>query len=379
MQNRSALGIILLCLGVLVFSLQDAVIKLVSGQYPVTEAVYIRSFVAIPLLACIVHMEAGIRAISSPLVWWLSLRATALFISYIAYYLAFPALPLADAVAFYFTAPLFITALAAPFLGERVGWRSWAAIAAGSLGVVIMLQPGSALFEPAACLSLLSALLYAVAVLMTRRLGVTESASVMAFYQNLMFVTGSVVIALVLGVAGVHRAAHPSLDFLVRPWVIPGWSDFLLMASCGGIAALGAMLLTHAYRIAQANLITSFEYTGILWVPLWGFLFFAEVPRWTTIVGAALIVSAGLIAIRRPDGRQKTMTPKWISTKNTPRESEALLPLLHEIATLRLKEEKIVDADHVRQLCELGYVMNLGTGRYVLTADGKALLKKAYR
>jgi drug/metabolite transporter (DMT)-like permease len=99
MQNRSAPGMIFLCLGVLVFSLQDAIIKLVSGEFPVTEAVYIRSLVAVPLLAWFVHVEAGIGAIASPRFWWLTLRACALFISYTAYYLAFPTLPLADAVA----------------------------------------------------------------------------------------------------------------------------------------------------------------------------------------------------------------------------------------------------------------------------------------
>jgi drug/metabolite transporter (DMT)-like permease len=72
------------------------------------------------------------------------------------------------------------------------------------------------------------------------------------------------------------------------------------MAVCGAIAAIGATLLTHAYRIAEANRVGSFEFTGILWVPLWGFLFFDEVPRWTTVFGAALIVISGLIALRPP-------------------------------------------------------------------------------
>ena len=88
------------------------------------------------------------------------------------------------------------------------------------------------------------------------------------------------------------------LSFLVRPWVWPSLWDGLLIASCGVIAAAGTLLLTSAYQGARASLVTSFEYTGILWAPLWGFLFFAEVPRPTTIAGAALIVVAGLVALR---------------------------------------------------------------------------------
>jgi drug/metabolite transporter (DMT)-like permease len=300
MQNRTTLGIAYLCLGVLVFSLQDAIIKKVSGDYPVTEAVCIRSLVAFPILALFVHFEVGLKAISSPNFYWLMLRASALFLSYTTYYLAFPALPLADAVALFFTVPLFITALAGPLLGEDVGWRSWGAVAAGFAGVLIMMQPGTALFEPAAVFSLLSALMYALSALMTRRLGASESASVMALYQNFVFFAGSAALALLLTGLEVRSAVHPSLNFLVRAWAMPSSTDLALMIACGAIAATGTLLLTHAYRIAQANRIASFEFTGILWVPLWGFLFFSEIPRWTTVLGAILIVVCGLIAMRGP-------------------------------------------------------------------------------
>jgi drug/metabolite transporter (DMT)-like permease len=209
-------------------------------------------------------------------------------------------LPLAEAVALYFTVPLFIITLAGPLLRESVPWTSWMAVAAGFAGVLIILQPGTALFEPAALFSLLSALLYGLCALLARRLGTTEPASVMAFYQNVVFMAGAVIVALFLNVAEIHEAGHPSLDFLVRPWSGPTPDDFLLMASCGAIAAVGATMLTHAYRIGEANRVGPFEFTGILWLPLWGFLFFDELPRWTTAFGAALIIISGLIALRGP-------------------------------------------------------------------------------
>jgi drug/metabolite transporter (DMT)-like permease len=309
MQNRTTLGAAFLCLGVFVFSIQDAIIKQVSHSYSVTEVVSIRSLVALPILAGIVHAEAGFRAILSPRFWWLALRALTLFLSYTTYYLAFPVLPLAEAVALFFTAPLFITLLAGPFLQERVGWRSWAAILTGFAGAVIMLQPGSALFEPAALLSLLSALLYAAAALMTRRLGTTEGASVMAFYSVWVYLVGAVGLAAVLEIIGFRSAAHPSAEFLTRAWSMPSGNDFLLMVACGVIAAIAMTLLTHAYRVAQVNVIASFEYTGILWLPLWGVLFFAEVPRVTTILGAMLIVGSGLIVLRGRRGSASATAP----------------------------------------------------------------------
>ncbi len=310
MSNPSTRGILYLCLGVFVFSLQDAVIKQVSGAYPLTQVVCIRSLVAIPLLLGLVQVEAGWRAIASPQFIVLMTRAALMFVSYTAYYLAFPALPLADAVALYFTVPLFVTALAGPMLGERSSLAVWSAVAVGFAGVLVMLQPGSGLFEPAALLSLLAAGMYALSMLMARRMGGSETASVMAFYQNGVFLAGAGAIGLLVALAGPFTAGdgsalagqaaalHPSLVFLLRPWVWPTLQDGLLIAACGPVAAIGIVLLTSAYRIARANLVTSFEYTGVLWAPLWGFLFFAEIPRLTTVLGAMLIVGAGLVALR---------------------------------------------------------------------------------
>lgn len=298
MNHHPARGILYLCLGVLVFSVQDAIIKRVSGGYPLTEVVFIRSCVAAPILLALVQRESGWRAIFSSSLGLLTLRATIMFGAYTAYYMAFPALPLADAVALYFTVPLFVTALAGPFLGERTHWHVWLAVLLGFAGVMVMLQPGSGLFEPAALLSLLAAALYGMAMLMARKFGDSLSASVMAFYQNGVFLVGAGTGALVLHGLGVAKADHPSLSFLVRPWVMPSLTDGLLIAACGVVAAVGIMLLTSAYRVARASTVTPFEYTGILWAPLWGFLFFSEVPRATTLAGAAVIVVAGLLALR---------------------------------------------------------------------------------
>ncbi|HNW03411.1 MAG TPA: DMT family transporter, partial [Burkholderiaceae bacterium] len=185
-----------------------------------------------------------------------------------------------------------------PFLGERAGWKVWTAVMVGFTGVVVMLQPGSGLFEPAALLSLLSAAMYGGSMLMARKLGTTQAASVMSFYQNWVFLVGAGCTALVLNQLGIVDAAHPSLSFLVRPWVWPTLTDGLLMALCGVVAAAGMVFLTSAYRVARASAVTPFEYTGILWAPLWGFLFFSEVPRATTVAGAAIIVGAGMVALR---------------------------------------------------------------------------------
>ncbi len=302
-QNRTALGILSLCLGVLVFSLQDPLVKSVSRGYPVTEVMAIRALVALPILIAIVRSDVGLKALLSKRFGMLTLRAFGQFASYTIYYLAIAALPLADAIALYFMAPLFILTLAGPFLGERVSRRTLATVLVGLVGVLVMLRPGVGLFEWAALLSLGSAILYSLSQIMARKIGDTESGTVMAFYQNGAYLVGALVVAAVFHVVGITHAEHPSLDFLVRPWVWASMPDLLKMAACGVVASAGMILLSQAYRMAPANRVATFEYTGILWSPLWGFLFFAETPRATTALGAALIIGAGLLAFRSENKR----------------------------------------------------------------------------
>jgi drug/metabolite transporter (DMT)-like permease len=326
MHHNPVRGIFYLCAGVLIFSLQDAIIKQVSGGYALTEVVFVRSCVAAPILLALVWRESGLRALYASRVSTLVLRALVMFGAYAAYYLAFPALPLADAVALYFTVPLFVTAIAGPMLGERTSWSVWAAVLLGFVGVMVMLQPGTGLFEPAALLSLLAAALYGLAMLLARKHGSELSAGVMAFYQNGVFLLGSGLVAGVLHWLGIAHASHPSIAFVVRPWSVPMWSDGLLMGACGVVAAAGILLLTNAYRVARASTVTPFEYTGILWAPLWGYLFFNEVPRTTTVTGAAVIVVAGLLALHLAKGQASSTADgdrDTISLKEAPHDAGA--------------------------------------------------------
>jgi drug/metabolite transporter (DMT)-like permease len=257
-----------------------------------------RCTVSLPLLLILVHFECGLGKLRSPRFWALVTRGLILLVAYTTYYMALPALPLAEAIALFFAAPIIVTVLSVPMLGEKVSTQSWAAIALGFVGVLIILQPGTELFDAAALFSLASAATYALAMIIARKLGVSEPATVMAFYQNAIYLVGALMIAALLAGLGVEHSTHPSLDFLVRPWIWPKPFDLTLMAVCGVIAAVAMSLLTQAYRMADANLVTVFEYTGMIWSPLWGFLFFGEVPRWTTLVGLGLIMVAGVISVR---------------------------------------------------------------------------------
>jgi drug/metabolite transporter (DMT)-like permease len=183
-------------------------------------------------------------------------------------------------------------------LGERIPLSRWLALVLGFAGVVLVLRPGSGALDPAALLSVAAAAFYGLAALMARRLRATERASVMAFYQNLVFLAAAVAMGLVAGDGRFTGGGHASAQFLLRAWAMPPLGDLLLFAATGIIGALGSWLLTQGYRMAEANVVAPFEYTSLIWAVLWGGLIWGEVPGAYTLAGVVFVVGAGLYVLR---------------------------------------------------------------------------------
>jgi drug/metabolite transporter (DMT)-like permease len=292
-----------LCAGIFVYSLQDLIIKRIAGDYPIHEAMVIRSLCALPFVGYLVHKAGGLRLLKTKQWKWLAVRGLLQTFSYTAYYLAIPALKLANVVALSFTSPIFITVLAVLFLGEKPRLDRWGAVFVGGVGMLIMIRPSAGDFEIASLLPLFSAIGYAASQIMARRLGVSEPAAVMAFHQNLIFLLMASILAGALH-SGIEGLDHPSAQFFVRPWADPGAIDLSLMIACGFIAAVGATCLAQAYRSADASFVTPFEYTALLWGSMWGWTFWGEVPGPETVLGAACIIGSGLYVLWA-DGRQR--------------------------------------------------------------------------
>ncbi len=295
--RNNLIGIAALCAGSLVFSVQDTVIKLISGDHAVTLALVVRAIIAFPILVVLVSRNAGIAALDTPKWGFLCLRGAILLVAYTSYFMAFPALPLAEAVALYFMVPVFVTLLSGPLLGEKVGLQAWGSVLIGLLGVAAILRPGMGLFDPAALLSLISAATYALAMVLTRKYSPEVPSSVITFYGNFIYFLIPFLLLGFITALNIQPPGHPSLDFLLRQWVVPSWWDLGLMASCGVIAAFGSLFLVHAYRVGENSVVTPFEYTGMIWAVVFGFALFGEVPQWTTLMGMTLIAVSGVIAM----------------------------------------------------------------------------------
>ena len=281
--------------GVFTFSLQDIVIKTVSGSYPVHQVIVVRCLAALPFILFLVHRAGGLKTLNSPRRGALILRGVMLLTSYTSYFLAFPVMKLADIIALYATVPLFVTALAGPVLGEKISLVRWSAILIGFVGALVMVKPGSGVFELASLLPVLAAFAYASAQVVARRIGLDDSAAVMSFYQNLLYLCAAGALASAVTLWGGDYEGHRSLVFLLRQWEVPGLRDILLISACGPIAAIGMTMLGEAYRLEEANIVTSFEYTTLIWGTVWGYLIWNEMPGIESVIGAGLIVGAGLL------------------------------------------------------------------------------------
>lgn len=297
-------GIILLCLGIAIFALQDVILKWLAGDYPLSQVMLTRSVTAVPIMLVFVHLDGGLRTLFTPGTRAMIGRGLIMFVAYFAYYIALPALPLATTVALYFSAPLFITILSVVLLKEHVGPRRWIALALGFFGVALMLQPEGTGFEWAALLVLLSGFAYALSMIAARVLGGQETGAALAFWGNAVFLLLSLAISATLG-SGAHAGAsdHPSVAFLLRGWVTPTAFDLSLMMATGVVAALGLTLLTQAYRIAEASVVTPFEYTAMVWSVIYGWIIWQDWPRVLDWIGIAIIIGSGLYILWRDGTR----------------------------------------------------------------------------
>lgn len=297
--DRTTLGMFCMCGGVCIFSVNDMMVKVLSTSYPIAQTMVVRSVVVLSILivACAktATLVPSIAASRSP---YVIIRSVAGFASHMCYYLALASLPLAEAATLFFSAPLFISVMAALVLREKLSVTLIAALMMGFVGIVVTLRPNSAAFDWASILVVLAALLYAMSQVITRWLGAKVPTLAIPMAGNAVFLIGAPFVGLLFRTTGLEGEGDATLEFLLRPWKEPDLAAASLMAACGVAATIGTILLTCAYRLASASKVAVLEFTAMLWAPVWGLIFFMEWPASTTWLGAALICGAGLLVLR---------------------------------------------------------------------------------
>lgn len=286
-------GIGLACAAVLVFSAVNALAKQEAGSYPISEIVFFRSlFALLPVLFLAARHGVG-RSLKTSMPWAHLARSLIWFVSVYCTFASYHLLPMADAAAISFSAPLFLTALSALVLGERVGPHRWSAVAAGFLGVLVMVRPGMGVFQWGALFALGNAVCFALGSLAVRQMASTERSATIVFYTMLLA-------TLLSGL---------TLPFL---WVTPTPLDLGGMVLMGILGGIGQLLVVQAFHHAPASAVAPWNYSSMIWAALLGWIVWSEVPDEKLLIGAAIVIGSGLYLLHRetrvrtsPDRRRR--------------------------------------------------------------------------
>ncbi len=278
--NRAWIGILLVCGTTLCFAGLDTVAKYLTREYHPLQVVWGRYFFQAVLILPFIWRRGLRRSFATNRPKLQIERALLISLITFTFFTTLRYLPMVDAQAISFTMPLILTAIAFFFLGEKVGPRRWAAVAVGFFGVLLIIRPTGDSMHWAAILCLGCALLNACFHLMTRTLAKHDRPEVGIVY------------------AGFVGAA---IFTLTVPWVwqTPDAGSFALLASMGVLGALGHYCLSQAYVYTRASVIAPYVYVQMVWVALFGFTLFGDVPEMSTVLGTAVVIVAGIYIFYR--------------------------------------------------------------------------------
>ena len=312
-------GIVMAVVAIFLISVQDILVKVLSAtDIPLHQLLVIRYTLALVMFGWLVVLVSSYDGLKTKHLGKHIVRGGLAFASGVCYYLALAVMPVAETVAIFFSAPLFVTVLSVVILKETVGVHRWTATAVGFVGVLIMVRPGGDVFNPMAFLVIVAAICYALSMLLARQMGHTESAVNLSFYAMITNLAGAGAVALLVHAGALDSIAHTeSLGFLTNTWIMPeGWV-LMVVGVISLITVVTFHLITQAYRIAPPSLLALFEYTTMFWAVLWGITFFDQYPDGPTMIGILLVVVAGAYTIGRESwaglGHHKWFTGRALS------------------------------------------------------------------
>ena len=279
--RRNVVAAIQMMAGLFLFGAMEVLIKWKVADYPVHELVFFRAVFGLMPCFVMVWQAGGLKTLKTKRPGEHFLRSLVGLSAMWLVFSAYETMNLADVGAILFAAPLFLTAMAGPVLGETVGARRWTAVLVGFVGVLLIIKPGTTALQPAAIGALGAAFLFAVAMTLMRRLGTTESAATITFYLSVFITLVSLVLIATLG------------------WVAPTPGDFLVLALIGLVGGTAQLFLTQSLRLGEAAVVSPLRYTSIIWAVLFGYIFWDALPDALVVAGLAIVISSGLYILHR--------------------------------------------------------------------------------
>ncbi|SHF04629.1 Permease of the drug/metabolite transporter (DMT) superfamily [Loktanella atrilutea] len=289
-MSSNARGALLALIAFGIFATHDVLIKVLGGSYSPIQIVFFSVTLAFPLATVSLMRDNNPGTLQPRHPWWMLLRTvTAIVTGFCAFY-AFTVLPLAQVYAILFAAPLLITILSVPILGETVRLRRWLAVIVGLIGVLVVLRPGSTVLQLGHAAALLSAVGGSLGSIIVRKIGADERPVVLMLFPML----------------GNFLVMGSALAFVYQPLPI---AHIGMLAVISILAFVAGLLVIAAYKAGEAVIVAPMQYSQILWATAYGMLFFDETPDGATVLGAGIIIASGLYIVLRESRSEDSATP----------------------------------------------------------------------
>ncbi|MHA1567501.1 MAG: DMT family transporter [Alphaproteobacteria bacterium] len=284
--GSNASGIVFMALAISLFAMQNAMVKWLAADYGTVQIIFFRHAVALLPIGIFLWRAGGLPLLHTSRRRAHIVRSLLGLVATAAIFYSFGQMPLANATAIAFTVPIFITALSVPLLGEQVGWRRWSAVFVGFAGIMIVLQPGPDMLDPAALILIGGCLVVAYTMILSRQMSRTEHTATISGYVTIIGVAATAII-------------------LPFTWITPVGIDWLIFGGIGLLGGVGFMLVTQAYRVSQAAVVAPFEYIHILWAIVLGYFVWGEIPDTNVAIGALVVIASGLYIVHRETVRAR--------------------------------------------------------------------------
>ena len=304
-KNNNPRGIILILISMMVFSVQDGIMKYIFNFVSLYEVYLIRTLVSFGLILIFLKLkkEKIVFKTQYPLLTFC--RVILFFFGFSSFYISLTVLPLGFATALFFVTPFLITIFAHFFLKEEIGIRRWSAVVVGFIGVYITLNPDFNNFNYLSLLPILCAFCYSLSMIIIKKTSEKDS----VYTQTFTFYFGAIIFSTIfyflIGDGQYNTSDHPASQFIFREWFVDLESSILFMVATGLTATVAFLLLFTAYSIASPAVVSPFEYSILLWSPLIGWIYFNEIPSLNTVIGILIIVSSGIYIFMREKAQEQ--------------------------------------------------------------------------
>jgi len=306
-QNNNPRGIILILLAMMVFSIQDGIMKHIYSFVSLYEVYLVRTVVSFVLILLFLILTKKPVVFKSQYPILTFFRVILFFFGFSSFYISLTILPLGTATALFFVTPFLITIFAHFFLKEEIGPRRWSAVAVGFVGVYITLNPDFSNFNYLSLLPILCAFCYSASMIIIKITSDKDSVYTQTFAFYIGAIIFSIIFYFIIGDGRFNISDHPSSQFIFREWFVDLENSILFMITTGITASVAFQLLFRAYSIASPAVVSPFEYSILLWSLLIGWFYFDEIPTLSTVMGILIIVSSGIYIFMREKAQDQSI------------------------------------------------------------------------